>query len=233
MCKLTYTQAISFWEEYLERTILPQYPRARIVLLRPTMSLMLNLTPDPLTLKEALPDLSKTSHIFLPINNNTNPSLPEGGSHWSLLVVSVIDGVAFHYDSLGDENDRPAMLANDKLSRLLGQRLRFVSLRDAPLQENGSDCGVFVCLNMQKLLVERLLKVDNRDKVSMSLRGRHVDAKTGRKEMLRTIEWFRKEGEKRRSRSASPWAGSRGTGEKSRSPPRIGDEQEEERQSIR
>lgn len=197
------------------------------------MSLMLNLTPDPTTLKDALPDLTKTTHIFLPINNNTNPSLPEGGSHWSLLVVSILDGVAFHYDSLCDENERPAMLACDKLSQLLGKRLRFVPMRDAPLQENGSDCGVFVCTNMQKLLVERLLKVDNRDKVSMSLRGRGVDPKQGRKEMMRAIEGFRKEGERRRSRSGSPWSGSRARGEKSRSPPRIGDEQEEERQNSR
>lgn len=125
------------------------------------------------------------------------------------------------------------MLGCDKLSRLLGKKLRFVSMRDAPQQENGSDCGVFVCTNMQKLLVERLLKVDNRDKVSMSLRGRGVDPKAGRKEMMRAIEGFRKEGERRRSRSGSPWSGSRTRGEKSRSPPRIGDEQEEERQNSR
>jgi sentrin-specific protease 8 len=196
------------------------------------MSLMLNLTPDPINVKEALPNLTKTSHIFLPINNNTNPTLAEGGTHWSLLVVSSLDGVAFHYDSLGDENERPAILACEKLGKLLGKKLRFVSMRDAPQQENGSDCGVFVCTNMRTLLVDRLLRVDNREKVSMSLRGRDggQDAKMGRKEMMRVIEGFRKEGERRRSRSASPWSGrgSGGQGEKSRSPPRIGDEQEEE-----
>jgi len=109
----------------------------------------------------------------------------------------------------------------------LGQRLRFISMRDAPQQENGSDCGVFVCKVMEKLLTDRLLKADgSQDKVSMNLKGKGIDARTGRKEMLRTIDGFRKEGEKRRSRSVSP-GGGRGT-DKSRSPPRIGAEQEEE-----
>lgn len=197
--------------------------------------MMLYFITDPTSIKDALPDLGKTTHIFLPINNNPNPEMPEGGTHWSLLVVSAIDGVAFHYDSLGDENERPALQACDKLAKLLGKKLRFVGMRDAPQQENGSDCGVFVCTNMQKLLVERLLKVNNTDKVSMSLRGRGVDPKTGRKEMLKVIEGFRREGERRRSRSASPWSGGRrgGGGEKSRSPPRIGDEQEQERNYSR
>ena len=37
------------------------------------------------------------------------------------------------------------------------------------------------------------------EKVSMSMGGREVNASVGRKEMLRIIENFRKEGEKRRS----------------------------------
>lgn len=156
-------------------------------------------TPDPLTLKEALPDFAKTTHIFLPVNDNRDVSQAEGGSHWSLLLVSVIDGVAFHYDSLSPSNDQEARATSQKLEILLGKKLRFIHMDDAPQQENGSDCGVFVCLLMKHLLLKRLLKADASKKISMSMKEAHVNAHDGRKAMLRTIEEKRKEGEKRRS----------------------------------
>ena len=61
------------------------------------------------------------------------------------------------------------------------------------------DCGVYVCLLMQHLLISRLLRAHAQDKISMSMRGKEVDASGGRKEMLRIIEDRRKEGERRRS----------------------------------
>ncbi|PBP26412.1 ulp1 protease family protein [Diplocarpon rosae] len=207
---------------YLEREELRRYPSSHIVLLRPSMAFMLMQTPDPLTLKEALPNFSRTTHIFLPINDARNVSVAEGGSHWSLLLVSVIDGVAFHYDSLSPSNYNEAMLATNKISQLLGRPLRFMNLEDSPQQENSSDCGVYVCIQMRHLLLKRLLSANAREKVSMSMGGKLVDANGGRKEMLKTIEGFRKEGERRRStdesRSASPF----GKGNThSKSPPRI------------
>ncbi|KAH8815485.1 hypothetical protein F5884DRAFT_667842 [Xylogone sp. PMI_703] len=214
---------IAFWEEYLEREQLRKYPSSNIVLLRPSMAFMLMQTPDPLTLKEALPNFSRTTHIFLPINDNRNVSVAEGGSHWSLLLVSVIDGVAFHYDSLTPSNYQEARLATHKLSQLLGRPLRFMNLDDSPQQENSSDCGVYVCIQMRHLLLKRLLSANAREKVSMSMAGKFIDAAGGRKEMLSIIEGFRKEGERRRShdnsRSSSPFTkvGSRN----SKSPPRI------------
>lgn len=163
------------------------------------MSFMLMQTPDPLTLKEALPNFSRTTHIFLPINDCRNPSIAEGGSHWSLLLVSVLDGVAFHYDSLNPANRNEAGLAARKVSQLLGRQLQFIDLTDSPQQENSSDCGVFVCIQMRHLLLRKLLMAHAKEKVSMSMGGKSVDATQGRKEMLRIIEGFRKEGERRRS----------------------------------
>ena len=86
-----------------------------------------------------------------------------------------------------------------KLGQLLKRRLTFIDLRDSPRQENSSDCGVFVCIQMRHLLLKKLLMVQSRDKVSMSMAGKLVDAGQGRKEMLRIINNFRKEGEARRS----------------------------------
>ncbi|KAK3048497.1 hypothetical protein LTR09_010161 [Extremus antarcticus] len=218
--------AIAFWEEYLEREKLHAYPKAHIVLLRPSMSFLLMRTQDPLSLKSALPDFGKTTHIFLPVNDCRQLDVAEGGSHWSLLLVSVIDGVAFHYDSMNGGNVSEARLVATRISQLLGKPLNFINLEDSPQQENGMDCGVYVCLLMQHLLIQRLLKAQAHEKTSMSMRGKEVDAHGGRKEMLRIIDARRREGEKRRSRSRSPYTSSHHGKSKSRSPPRIGVENE-------
>ncbi|KAK4992230.1 hypothetical protein LTR66_000415 [Elasticomyces elasticus] len=207
---------------YLEHEKLKDFPKANIILLRPSMSFLLMKTRDVLSLESALPDFSKTTHIFLPVNDCRDVNTPEGGSHWSLLLVSLIDGVAFHYDSMYPANKREGMLLAHKISELLGKPLKFMDLADSPQQNNSSDCGVFVCLLMQHLLIGRLLKAHAQDKISMSMSGKEVDAKGGRTEMLRIIEAFRKEGERRRSRSVSR---TREKHKPSRSPPRIGDEQ--------
>ncbi|KAL9078693.1 MAG: hypothetical protein Q9157_002379 [Trypethelium eluteriae] len=212
--------AIAFWEEWLERERLKEYPKADIVLLRPSMSFMLRQTRDPLTLKDALPNFSKTTHVFLPINDARDVTIAEGGSHWSLLVVSVVDRVAFHYDSLRPTNRQEALISSEKLGVLFGKELRFIDLSESPQQENGSDCGVFVCLQMQFLLLSRLLTAQATDKVNMSLGGKLIDAASGRKQMFKIIEDYRKEGERRRSRSLSPF----NKKDKSKSPPRIGEE---------
>ncbi|KKA29664.1 hypothetical protein TD95_002810 [Thielaviopsis punctulata] len=206
---------IAFWEEYMEREILPKYPRARVVLLRPSMTFLMMKDPDLKSVKAALPDFNRVTHIFLPINDNRNVSVAEGGSHWSLLVVSLLDRAAFHYDSLGRSNYHEARNATNILSRMLRQPLSFLHLDDTPQQENGSDCGVFVCILMRHLLVRRLLCAGAKEQVSMSLSNKMVDSRGARKEMLHIIEQFRKEGERRKSlsRSSSPYA--------SKTPPRI------------
>lgn len=89
--------------------------------------------------------------------------------------------------------------ATHKLEQLLGKPLVFMNLPDAPQQDNGSDCGVYVCIQMRHLLMKRLLNANSSTKISMSMAGKVVDAPGGRKEMLHVIEKFRKEGERRRS----------------------------------
>lgn len=91
------------------------------------------------------------------------------------------------------------MNATDKLSVLLGRPLKFMNLPDSPQQDNGSDCGVYVCMQMRHLLMKRLLNANSSTKISMSMGGKMIDASGGRKEMLHIIEKFRKEGERRRS----------------------------------
>ncbi|KAK6954533.1 hypothetical protein K445DRAFT_19819 [Daldinia sp. EC12] len=189
---------IAFWEEFLEREVLSKYPQAHIVLLRPSMTFLLMKNKDTEMVRSALPDFRQITHIFLPINDNRNVSQAEGGSHWSLLLVSIIDGVAFHYDSLDGSNNAEAWEASKRLSSVLGRSLRFHYLPDSPQQENGSDCGVFVCIVMRHLLVKRLLAVNAGEKISMSMAHKAIDSVGARKEMLKIIENLRKEGERRR-----------------------------------
>lgn len=163
------------------------------------MAYMLRMHENPVLLRSALPDFRLTTHIFLPINDNRNVSQAEGGSHWTLLLVSVIDGVAFHYDSLSPSNYEEANTTTYKLGQLLGRQLKFLNLQDTPQQQNGSDCGVYVCIIMRHLLLKRLLCANAKEKVSMSMGGKLIDASGARKEMLKIIEGYRKEGERRRS----------------------------------
>ncbi|PUU80629.1 hypothetical protein B9Z19DRAFT_974117 [Tuber borchii] len=208
---------ISFWEEYLEHEELLKHPNNKVMLLRPSMVFLLKNTKDPLTLESALPDVKKASHIFLPINDCRNPSIAEGGTHWSLLVVGVSDRVAFHYDSLSPANCGEAREVCKKLGVLLGFSLQFSDLEDTPQQDNGSDCGVHVCWAMKHLLVKRLLAVEREKEVQMSLRGKRVDATGSRKDMFKICEGLRKKA----SRSSSPRT-SKHDGKDS--PPRIGDD---------
>jgi len=179
---------IAFWEEYLEREVLPDCPQARIVLLRPSMTFLLMKEQSIKDVRSALPNFDRITHIFLPVNDNTNPNQAEGGSHWSLLLVSVIDGAAFHYDSLGGCNVRDAEWATRKLSHVLNLQLKFHNMDDCPQQDNMKDCGVFVCILMRHLLTKRLLRANASQKVSMSMANKMIDSHGGRDEMKQIIK---------------------------------------------
>lgn len=163
------------------------------------MSFLLYQTPDPHTLKDALPDFTSATHIFLPINDCRNGMEAEGGSHWSLLLVSLLDGSAFHYDSLSPANNNEALEVTQKISTLVNREIRYINLDDSPAQENSSDCGVFVCMCMRYLLETRLLKAPSYEMVSMSLRGVEINASAGRREMVKILNRHKKKHDRRRS----------------------------------
>lgn len=161
------------------------------------MSYMLMQMADPLSLKESLPSFATTTHVFLPVNDKADPNDAGGGSHWTLLLVSIIDGVAFHYDSMRPHNEEEAKNTAMKMEILLGKKLRFIPMDDSPQQQNGVDCGIFVCVLMRHLLLKRLLRADASKKVSMSMRDAHINAKDGRKTIYNILETKRKEAQRR------------------------------------
>lgn len=155
---------------------------------------MLMQTTDPLTIKEALPNFTNTTHIFVPIQCSRNASGLESGFHWSLLLVSIVDGVAFHYDSRTPSNIDEAALLTNKISMLSDKSLQFMDVDSSQQQENSSDSGVYVCILMKYLLLRRLLSANAKQKVSMSMADKEVDASGGRKEMRKMIDRLRSEG---------------------------------------
>lgn len=71
---------------------------------------------------------------FLAVNNNDDPTIAEGGSHWfvtffsqvdfrSLLAVWAEKGEALHYDSLNGCNEGQARASTAKLASLLKTRM--------------------------------------------------------------------------------------------------------------
>ncbi|KZZ88703.1 Ulp1 protease familyt [Ascosphaera apis ARSEF 7405] len=178
---------ICFWEEWLEREFL-KGQRKHIVLLRPSMSYMLLKTKDTDSLRGVLPDLSGVSHIFIVINDNENANQVEGGSHWSLLLVSVSDKRTFHYDSLACANEFEAEALTKKIGRLVGKEMKCVQVRSSPQQSNQSDCGIYVCMIMEYLLKHRICTVGRDQTVSMELDGVKFKASEARQSLFETIQ---------------------------------------------
>lgn len=78
-----------------------------------------------------------------------------GGVHWCMAIIHIRDKTIRYYDSMGHAN--PAVL--DALEQYLRdesmdkRKIPFdtsdwtvESVRDCPMQQNGSDCGVFSCM---------------------------------------------------------------------------------------
>ncbi|KAF1971404.1 cysteine proteinase [Bimuria novae-zelandiae CBS 107.79] len=191
---------IHFWIEYLEHEELSKFPKANIRFVDPNVgSLLKNASTDVLydIFNSSDYHQDKVTHIFIPVNDDrvADHEYAGGtatGNHWSLLVVSLLDNVAFHYDSLRGLNQTDAQNMVAKIQEALPARrtLRFVPMGadDAPQQRDGSNCGTFVCIVMKHLLLKRLLRADANQKVTMSMKGQDIDYEGARKMILAVIE---------------------------------------------
>ncbi|XP_062182501.1 NEDD8-specific protease 1-like [Phragmites australis] len=120
-----------------------------LLLLPPSIPYLLANLPDPASVADPL-RLASRRLVLLPVNDNPDVSLPEGGSHWTLLVLDNTNpcGPRFvHHDSLrGAPNLPVARRLADALRPLLLSSSRTVPLVEGPTprQPNGYDCGVYV-----------------------------------------------------------------------------------------
>ncbi|CAG8549820.1 2371_t:CDS:2 [Paraglomus brasilianum] len=154
---------IEFYMEYLERTKLLSTRGSSILqvfLLRPAITFLITIAPDESDLSSAIPaQLAGSDVIFSPVNNNTNPELAGGGSHWSLLVYAKSVNKFLHYDSAGPMNMSYARRTAKKVAKRIGIKDYEVIGMHTPQQENGSDCGVYV-VAITDHLTRRLLNIN-------------------------------------------------------------------------
>ncbi|KAL6905793.1 hypothetical protein ACP4OV_003394 [Aristida adscensionis] len=128
-----------------------------LLLLPPSIPYLLSNLPDPASVAAVAEPLRLPSRrlALLPVNDNPDASVPEGGSHWTLLVLDATrasSGPRFvHHDSLrGAPNLPAAARLADALRPLLvagasGPRRRVPLVEGpTPRQTNGYDCGVYV-----------------------------------------------------------------------------------------
>ncbi|CAG8558846.1 8564_t:CDS:2 [Ambispora gerdemannii] len=153
---------IEFYMEYLEKTkLIPQKneeeDRLTIFLLRPGLTFLISNIQDAQFLASALPrEIYTAEIIFMPINNNPNPTRAGGGTHWSLVVYLRAQQRFLHYDSVQGFNIAVARAAVERVADLLDvKEISFLPML-TPQQDNGADCGVFV-ISIIDYLVNRIL----------------------------------------------------------------------------
>ncbi|ODV82530.1 hypothetical protein CANARDRAFT_179850, partial [[Candida] arabinofermentans NRRL YB-2248] len=140
-----------------------------VTLLMPTFSFLLANHPNPKELKGVMPPMENSSFIFLPVNDNEDLDVAEGGSHWSLLLCCPKDRKVFVYDSMFLANERESLDLVKKLEIYFDTKFEVYVDKYTPQQINGSDCGISVAANTAVLL-SRILNVEDNTKIDLSLK---------------------------------------------------------------
>lgn len=111
---------------------------------------------DPEDLFESLRGLAlgERSLVFMPVNNNADPSRVRGGSHWSLLLWSRRDARFFHYDNAPGAPTRAVaarvaaamwgVVLRGNLSIARGTPVPPIDEPRLPPASSAADCGVYV-----------------------------------------------------------------------------------------
>jgi sentrin-specific protease 8 len=171
-------ESMAFWQEHLDQNVLHGSPK--YVLLRPTASkhLLLDSEYAAVIVKSAV--TAQTMHLFIPLRTRMNP-------HWSLLLVSVQDGMACHYDPQVPMNRSASERVTSKLSAILNKQFTYYSVQDVPQQNNPKDSGMLVTFYMQ-YLIAKLQATHVSEKTNASILTKAVDVKLERKNLLKMID---------------------------------------------
>lgn len=172
--------AIAFWQEHLEESVLQH--STKYAFLRPAVGAKLIQGSDGLAdiVYRALPNLHETMHIFVPLKKPDSV-------HWSLLLVSMHDGVACHYDPQDPLNRFSSEQAVERLSIVLERPLRYLNITGIPAQMHPKDSGVLVAFYTH-FLIAKLQATHMSKKTDASISAKTVDVKYQRKMMLKAIE---------------------------------------------
>ena len=151
---------ISFYYEILQK----KYHSDLITLLDPavSMSIILDNSGNDDNLRDLkncifLPlKLDKKKFIFAPINDNKKIQYICSGSHWTLNLVDVDNGIIYYLDSnLGDVSN--AHTFHKKFEKLFGKKFDFIyGLQKDKYQNNSYDCGMFL-LGFSEVLMKHIV----------------------------------------------------------------------------
>ncbi|XAR60484.1 Ulp1 peptidase [Bertholletia excelsa] len=138
---------IEFYFSYLSSC----YPSEDILLVPPSIAFWIANCPDTESLKDFLEplNLSYKNLAIFPVNNNTDVTDAEGGSHWSLLAFERRTNTFVHHDSFGGLNSGHAKRLYRALLGHMGifntaSTCKYVECPSTPQQVNGYDCGLYV-----------------------------------------------------------------------------------------
>jgi sentrin-specific protease 8 len=171
-------EAMAFWQEHLEQNVL--HGSSKYVLLRPIASqhLLLGSEDAANIIQRAI--TAQTMHLFIPLRTRMNP-------HWSLLLVSVKDGMACHYDPQVPMNRSASERVTCKISAILGKQFTYYNVPDVPQQNSPKDSGMLATFYMQ-YLIAKLQATHVSEKTNASILTKAVDVKLERKNFLKIIE---------------------------------------------
>ncbi|OIT37624.1 PREDICTED: NEDD8-specific protease 1 [Nicotiana attenuata] len=134
---------IEFYFSYLSSS----FPSDVILLVPPSIAFWIKECPDPASLKDFMEPLhlSRRKLILLPINDNSDVCMAEGGSHWSLLAFERNSNVFVHHDSIyGFMNEYHAKQVYEVTLPYTASSATYKECPGTPKQVNGYDCGVYV-----------------------------------------------------------------------------------------
>ncbi|CAF0900957.1 unnamed protein product [Rotaria sp. Silwood1] len=93
-------------------------------------------------------DFREKIFLILPINDNTRVTV-FGGSHWSLLILSIQEKILYHFDSMSLSNDHTAKEIQQKFQAFFHDHVTLINCR-CPQQKNGFDCGLYVIVIVEE-----------------------------------------------------------------------------------
>jgi sentrin-specific protease 8 len=139
---------IAFYFAHLSAT----FAAGDLLLLPPSIPYLLSNLPDAASVAAVAEPLRLGSRLLalLPVNDNPDASVAEGGSHWTLLVLDRTGASLrfVHHDSI---RGAPNLPVARRLADALGPLVADAQGRAPPLvegptpsQTNGYDCGVYV-----------------------------------------------------------------------------------------
>lgn len=131
---------IEFVFEYFSRNLFKDRAE-EILFVPPATTQFLKMAPSEASAVLDPLDFAKKSFSFFAVNDNEYDAI--GGTHWSLLLHSSQEQTAYHLDSSGSANRRPAAQLAKTLGKYLKQNVSMLDVK-CPQQPNQCDCGVYL-----------------------------------------------------------------------------------------